>query len=303
MTAKAASAFTVAVSGTRTTVYSYGPEVAHPILAIHGFRGTHYGLEPLAYSLADAGYRVLVPDLPGAGASTPMSITHDAAGYGLWLRELTRQFTKPMTLLGHSFGSVIVGSAIAQGATHAGTVLINPILTSPLAGPRVFATAATRAYYALARLLPEPMGRRLLSSRTIASIGGTLMTSVKDRSLRRWIRQEHRRQAGAFASRDVVLESFAASTLSTVTDFAPTFTRPTLVLGAQRDPLTPVSAYTAELRGIANGVFHIFPESGHLLPYESADMAARLIAQWEREEPVLMDATASVPPFNENPPD
>ncbi len=275
-------ALPIEAGGSRTTVYTYGPEDGPAVLAVHGFRGTHYGLEPLAIALASHGYRVLVPDLPGAGASSPLQGTHDAVGYGAWLGELAERLPQTKLLLGHSFGSVIVSAAVAQGTTPDGTVLINPILEPPLTGPRRIATAAARSYYALARHLPPELGRRLLASKLIAGIGGSLMTSTQDRTLRRWIRDEHLRQAGAFASRDVVLEGFIASTSTTVADFAAHFTSPTLLLGAERDPLSPPSACTAVATGIRAGTFHIFPDRGHLLPYEEAQELSHLVVEWDQ---------------------
>ncbi|WP_162903647.1 alpha/beta fold hydrolase [Leucobacter sp. wl10] len=271
----------VEILGSRTVVHRYGRDGDPAILAVHGFRGSHSGLEPLARALSTAGYRVLVPDLPGAGASSPLGGPHDLAGHGRWLLELAGALA-PRLLLGHSFGTVVVASAIARGATHAGAVLVNPILRPPLDGPRRIATAAARAYYALAELLPERHAIRLLGSRAIAAAGGRLMTTTRDPALRRWIVREHRRQAGAFASRRAVLEAFRASTTSTVADFAGAFTRPTLVLGGDRDPLSPVAACTPEGSGLSEGDFHVFPERGHLLPYEAPWGSARLIAAWER---------------------
>lgn len=268
--------------GSRTTVFGYGQRDRPTILAVHGFRGTHFGLEPLARALAVLGYRVLAPDLPGAGGSGPLPGAHDAAGYGAWLSDLAEQIPRPKLLLGHSFGSVVVASAIAQGAAHDGVVLINPILEPPLAGPRRVATAAARAYYALAGRLPRRMGHRLLASRLIAGVGGALMTSTDDRVLRRWIRDEHLRQADAFASRDVVLESFAASTTTTVADFADHFLGPALVIGAERDPLSSPSACTADATGIRFGTFHVVPGRGHLLPYEETRGVSRIIAEWDQ---------------------
>ncbi|MDQ0645349.1 alpha/beta fold hydrolase [Microbacterium murale] len=274
-------ALRITATGSRTTVFAYGDPTKPAILAVHGFRGTHYGLEPVAHALTHLGYQVLVPDLPGAGESSPLLSRHDTVGYGTWLRDLAAQLPQVRLLLGHSFGSVIVASAIAQGAQHDGAVLVNPILRSPLAGPRRLATAATRAYFALARRLPRPLAHQLLASKLIACIGGTLMTSTTDPTLRRWIRDEHLRQAGAFASRDVVLESFAASTATTITDFAHHFTAPTLLIGGDRDPLSPSWACTAEATGIGSGTFHILADRGHLLPYEEVAEVSRLVAEWD----------------------
>ncbi|WAA65619.1 alpha/beta fold hydrolase [Microbacterium oxydans] len=272
---------TVSAYGSRTAVHAYGPEDGPGVLAVHGFRGTHFGLEPLAVGLASHGYRVHVPDLPGAGRSTPLEGVHDAAGYGRWLVELTQQMPRQRMLLGHSFGTVIVGSAIARGAEHDAAVLVNPILQPPMNGPRKLATAAARAYYALASLLPEDLAHRLLASRLVAGVAGSLMTSTREPALRKWIREEHLREAGSFASRNVVLESFAASSVETLAGFVDAMASPTLILGADADPLSPAEACTQEGSGLRSGTFHVFPNRGHLLPYEETRELTRLIAGWD----------------------
>jgi pimeloyl-ACP methyl ester carboxylesterase len=162
-------------------------------------------------------------------------------------------------------------------------VLLNPILRPALDGPNRVATAAARAYYGLVHGLPRSLAHRLLGSRTVAAISGGIMTTTADPALRRWIRAEHRRQAGAFASREVVRESYLASTRTTVVDFAGTFVRPTLVIGADRDPLGPAHALTSERSGIREGEFRVLSGRGHLLPYEAADECAALIEEWRSD--------------------
>lgn len=272
------------VGGCETAVFDYGRPQDPVVLAIHGFRGTHSGLAPLSHALVARGYRVLAPDLPGSGSSAALSSRHDTPGYAAWLTELTEltaRLAHPPLLLGHSFGSVLAAAAIADGAPARGAVLINPILTPPLAGPKRAATAIARAYYALALRLPDVLGRGLLGSRTIAEIGGAFMTSSSDPGLRRWIRLEHRRQASAFATREAVFEAFAASTSTTVADYAHGISCPALVVGADRDPLSTPAACSAEHSGITTGTFHVLAGLGHLLPYEAPAEAADLVAEWD----------------------
>ncbi|KUF05861.1 alpha/beta fold hydrolase [Leucobacter sp. G161] len=277
-----ARSHTLTVAGATARLFDYGPPDGITCLAVHGFRGTHAGLAPLAEALASHGYRVIVPDLPGAGGSAPLSAPHDTANYAVWLTELTSQFAQPPLLLGHSFGSVVAAAAIAEGAPVRAAALLNPILTLPFAGPSVAATAVARSYYSIARRLPEPLGRGLLANEWVAALGGAFMTSTQDPALRRWIRQEHRNQAGAFASPAVVFESFAASTSTTVADYAGDVSCPTLVIGADRDPLSLSTACTPERSGLTQATFRVLPGLGHLVPYEAPAEAANIIADWER---------------------
>ena len=51
---------------------SCGAPDAPPIVFVHGFRGDHHGLEPIAAHLP--GLRVIAPDLPGFGASDALPL-------------------------------------------------------------------------------------------------------------------------------------------------------------------------------------------------------------------------------------
>lgn len=267
-------------AGSRTAVFAYGDPAAPAVLAVHGFRGTHFGLEPVARALAARGHRVLVPDLPATGASTPLDGPHDAAGYARWLAALSGRLGAPPVLLGHSFGSVVVAAAVAAGIPHRAVVLVNPIATPPLEVSRRGAVAATRAYYGLARRLPTRPARSLLASKAVAVLTSELMATSTDRELRRWMRGEHVRQAGLFADRDAVLEAFAASTGGTVRDFAGRFPAPTLLVAGERDDLGPVETQRRLAALIPDGTLHVLPGVGHLIHYEATDAAAGVVAGW-----------------------
>lgn len=78
------------VCGTRAAYWEYGPEdAAETIVAVHGFRGDHHGLEPVVAHLPEA--RVIMPDLPGFGATPPMNRhAHDLDGYARFVTEFIR---------------------------------------------------------------------------------------------------------------------------------------------------------------------------------------------------------------------
>ncbi|ANY05690.1 alpha/beta fold hydrolase [Pseudonocardia sp. HH130630-07] len=270
----------VEAAGSRTAVYAYGPPDAPAVLAVHGFRGTHLGLEPLARALAARGLRVLVPDLPAAGASTPLPGRHDVDGHAAWLLALSERLGTPPVLLGHSFGSVVVGAAVARGIGHRAVVLVNPIATDPLAANRRGAVAVTRLYYGLVRRLPARPARALLAHRLVAVLTSELMATSTDRGHRRWMRAEHVRQADMFAGRDPVLEAFAASTDATVRDHAGAFGAPTLLVAGERDDLGPVPAQEALAALVPDGSLVVLPRVGHLIHFEATEEAADAVAGW-----------------------
>ncbi|HLY63890.1 MAG TPA: alpha/beta fold hydrolase, partial [Chloroflexota bacterium] len=82
-----------------------------PVLLLHGFPATRHLWARVAPSLTEAGFRVLVPDLVGYGASeAPAQVRVDMAGQAQWMLEL-------LDALGLTHAAVVahdVGSAAAQ---------------------------------------------------------------------------------------------------------------------------------------------------------------------------------------------
>ncbi|MFX6011214.1 hypothetical protein ABTE87_21225, partial [Acinetobacter baumannii] len=68
---------TAEIFGGTTAYWTYGDETADTtIVAVHGFRGEHPGLEPVVAHLP--GIRFVSPDLPGFGETAPLpGRTHD----------------------------------------------------------------------------------------------------------------------------------------------------------------------------------------------------------------------------------
>ena len=134
----------IALRGGVTACWTYGPaDAARTIVFLHGLRGDHHGLEPIVAHLA--GLRVVVPDLPGFGESPRLpDDAHDVAGYAAWAGELLAVVGGEPVLAGHSFGS-IVAAATAVATRPRALVLVNPIATSALRGPRSAITGSRSA--------------------------------------------------------------------------------------------------------------------------------------------------------------
>lgn len=108
----------------------------HGALVLHGFTGTPVSMRPLAEALADAGFAVEMPRLPGHGTAV-----EDLAetGWDDWLTEAERclealQARTPngkVVVAGLSMGGALT-TALAQGHPElAGIVLINAPVAPP----------------------------------------------------------------------------------------------------------------------------------------------------------------------------
>jgi pimeloyl-ACP methyl ester carboxylesterase len=265
--------------GGATAYWTYGPaDAARTVVFLHGLRGDHHGLEPIVSHLD--GVRVVVPDLPGFGASPPFPHdAHDIAGYAAWAGELVDAIGGRPVLAGHSFGS-IVAAAAAPTADVARLVLVNPIAAATLRGPRRAMTWLTVGYHRLGAALPERAGTALLRHPLVTRIASAAMTTTEDPALRRWIHAEHRRYFSGFADRRVLLEAFHASISHDVTEYAADVAVPTLLVATERDDIAPVAAQRALVQRFPDARLVVIAGAGHLAHYEAPAAVADAIAQF-----------------------
>lgn len=276
--------FDVSTLGTHTRVWSYGAPEARPLIMVHGFRGDHHGLEPLAARIAATlpGTRVLVPDLPGFGESPAVpGRTHDIALHGEWLCELTERVAEGgHDILGHSFGSLVVGAALSQGLPSDLITLVNPISAPALEGPRAILTQLAIGYYRLAGALPPRAAHMLLAHPAIVRGMSITMAKTRDPQLRTWIHDQHDRYFSTFSDPNTLLQAFRASVSHTVPEFLAGEERPTLLIAGDRDDITPLPAQLALRNRLTHARLRVVPGVGHLIHYEAIDDAAAEIAHF-----------------------
>jgi pimeloyl-ACP methyl ester carboxylesterase len=270
----------VRVLGSTTRYWEYGPaDAATTVVVVHGFRGDHHGLEPVVAHLCDGSVRVISPDLPGFGRSERLDgIRHDIDGYGRWLREFVAAVgLSEAVVLGHSFGSIVVAGAAANGLAAPRLILVNPIAAPALQGPSGILTRLAVFYYWAAAKLPERVGFALLRNRLIVRVMSIAMAKTRQKELRRFIHDQHDRYFSAFSDRRVVLEAFQASVSSDVSHFAPQISASVLLIAAAEDQITPVAAQH-RLQGLfERAELVVIPKVGHLIHYETPEPAAAAI--------------------------
>lgn len=267
------------VLGSVTRYWVYGPDdAAETIVVVHGYRGEHHGLEPVVAHLR--GVRIISPDLPGFGESAALNdLRHDIAGYGHWLGAFVAalDLPRPPVILGHSFGSIVVSAAVAGGLVVSRVILVNPIAAPALEGPNGFMSRLTLFYYRTGRALPERLGAALLSSWLIVRFMSVFLVKSRDRALRRWIHDQHHTYFSRYATRDSVVEGFEASISADVSQFAARIPQPTLLIGADQDPITTVAAQEHLVALFPDARLTILTGVGHLVHYEKPAEAADAI--------------------------
>ena len=272
--------FQVDVLGAPTHAWEYGDSGGEPLILVHGFRGDHHGLEGIAERVQGA--RVIVPDLPGFGRSPALpGREHTIETYAEWLRAFSLAVApEGSSVLGHSFGSLVVSAAVASGLAPRRLILINPISTPALEGPRRILTQGAIAYYRLGDALPERAGHALLASRLMVRVMSETMAKTRNPELRSWIHDQHDQYFSDFSDKRTLLEAFRASVSHTVGEFSDAFTMPTLLITGDRDDLTPLRAQLELQRRVPGAELKITPGVGHLVHYEAADDAAKWVTEF-----------------------
>ncbi|KAB1658310.1 alpha/beta fold hydrolase [Pseudoclavibacter sp. CFCC 11306] len=271
------------IDGTTTTYWVYGETAsarsndqsrAHSadtptIVLVHGFRGTHEGLDLIAKGLPPD-MRVISPDLPGFGQSESLAAGNTIDAYATWLRRFTAAIGLPEApVLGHSFGSIVVCAAVASGLQPSRVVLINPISQPALQGPQRLGSLAALGYYRLTALLPEGAARRVLSMRLVVRVMSEIMAKTHDPRLRAWIHAQHQAYFSVFDSPSGLLEAFHTSITHDTGEYADKLTMPVLVIAGDRDDIVPLTSQRTFVEALPNARLEVVEGVGHLVHYEA----------------------------------
>jgi pimeloyl-ACP methyl ester carboxylesterase len=248
------------------------------IVFVHGFRGAHDGLHTIIGELTD--FDCYAPDLPGYGVSEALTAEHDLENFSKWLGEFISalKLSGPPTVVGHSFGTMIVAAhAAEQMSDMADVVLINPVSKPSLQGPRAFISGLTSMFFRFTSKLSERGSRLFVDSWLVLQFVSSIMSKSKDRELRKWIHKQHHQTMINYASKKVFYESYLASVRHCVEEYAPRIINRTLMIAGERDDITSVAQQTEVSAKMPNASLEVIPKVGHLVHYEASSEAAYLI--------------------------
>ncbi len=269
----------VKVYGSQTSYFVYNPKQKPTIIMIHGLRGDHHGLEFIAKELDK--FKVIVPDLPGFGKSTPMGSTHDIEGYAKFVNDFIKslKLSKPPALVGHSFGSIICAKFAAQHPSKISKlVLINPIAKPPLENSRLGWLA--NSYYWLGQKLPEKAGTKMLRSRLVIRVMSQSLAKTKNPELLKRVHTQHLKYFSGFHNRVSLGESYQASIKNHVGKWSSELTMPVLLIAGQKDNIAPIESQEKLEKKIAGSTLVTIADTGHLVHYETPKIAGKIISDF-----------------------
>lgn len=262
--------------------WEYNPAGTPTVVVIHGYRGTHHGLERIIAHMPEV--RFIVPDLPGFGQSRAFEDkTHSIENYASTMADfITQQQLAGSVVLGHSMGSIVAAElAKTQPELMSSLILINPIASHPLKGASGLIVRPSIVYHWLGgKALPTRAGRQLLDSKAFLLFGSVLMAKTRDPELRKIIHANHLTHMREYSSPATLYEAYLGSLSGTVTERAPHITVPTLLIAGERDDLAPPATQQKLLAALPAAQLVVIDNVGHLIHYEKPAEAAGAIREF-----------------------
>ncbi len=274
------SSHKITESGTHYWVYNDDPKLP-VVVMIHGFRGTHHGLELIAKNLPK--YRVIIPDLPGFGETEPLKKVHSMENFVKWLENFINDMhlEKPPFLLGHSFGSIVTANfAASNPKSISKLILVNPIGAPALSGPKAAMTKLASFYYWLGSIMPAKLAVRWLSAKSIVMIMSITLAKTRDKKTRKFIHKQHLLHFSTFANSKSLLEAYETSINHNVRESAQNIFVPTLLITGDRDDITPLDKQFELAELFPDAKIKVIKAVGHLTHYEKPGEVAGYIKEF-----------------------
>lgn len=261
--------------GAELHVVTAGTRRAHAprIVLSHCWTGDRRVWGPVARRLVAGGHEVVLYDHRGHGRSTvgrgPLTLESLADDLGVVLDHLG---ASPAVLAGHSMGGMVVQSFAARHPDElrrrVGAAVLASTASSPvLRGVRRRFGPAVVGHRRAAALL----GRPRLGPRTVRDFVGR----PRHGSHLRAVTETFRTTPGPVRSQ--LLQAMCAMDLSA--GLAALRAIPVTVVVGEKDRHTPVRHALRITEALPHARLVVEPGAGHMLPFESPDLLARLIAQ------------------------
>jgi pimeloyl-ACP methyl ester carboxylesterase len=243
----------VAIAGVPVSYFDSGGDGA-PVVLLHGWGLSAASWRPVTDRLREGAWRLIVPDLPGFGASPMFPHPARLSDYSRLVASLVRQLNlAEVALVGHSFGGRIAMQLAAEQPA-----LVRQVVLVDSAGVRR-RTVRLRLTALVARAL-RPLFRP-------AAMAGLR------RRIYRWL------DADDYVSRPELTATFRSIINEDLTPLLPRIGQPTLMLWGERDLVTPLDDARRMLAALPNARLSVLAGAGHVPFHEQPEaFAAQLKA-------------------------
>lgn len=240
-----------------------------PVVLLHGFPLCRRMWAPQVEVLAQAGFRVITPDLPGFGASPPLNGPVGMAAYADAVIGLLDHLNIEKAVIGGmSMGGYVLLSLVERypQRLQAALYLVTRAAADDAAGKVRRGNLAGAVRGGDREVVPDAF-EKLLFAPEIPRQRPELVASV-----RQWM--------DAAAPEGVVGGLLAMRDRKDYLDLLPTLRVPSLVIGAAEDLAVPPVHAEALAAGLPDAELHIIPAAGHMVNLEQPEAFNRILLDY-----------------------
>ena len=269
----------VAVDGARIHVQEMGAANAPPVVLLHGFCSSNYIWADVMRPFADAGFRVVAPDLVGYGFSEKPSYAEYTiqAQARMVLRLLDRLGIGRSTLIGSSYGGAVAATvALAASERIEKLVLVSPVSNNNVRDQTLLRLAAAPVIGDLFSpvLLDSRALMRWRMSRVYAPHNAHLLNDTA--------RMEgHHRPLRTANTHRAIINTLRRWSATHVSREAHLIEAPTLLLWGENDQDIPLHEGQRLFRAIPDARLIVFRHCGHIpheeYPAQFVDVVSRFL--------------------------
>ncbi len=264
------------IEGMRVHYQEAGRSDAPPMILIHGFASSNLVWSKVLLELAEAGFRVIAPDLLGFGYSgKPRELDYTIASQAHLIVSLLKQLGIDRTVVvGSSYGGAIAATVALDNAEVVEKLVLVGAVTN---------NAPTR--YLLMRLFSSPVIGDILSPLLVGSrrLLRTRMKRVYDRH--EWVLDEKRVHARHLPLRTrgthrAIVRTVRRWDADRVSRDAHLIAQPTLLLWGDNDREVPLRDGERLHEEIPNSRLIVFQECGHLPHEEYPEAFTKVVTEF-----------------------
>jgi pimeloyl-ACP methyl ester carboxylesterase len=132
----------------------------------------------------------------------------------------------------------------------------------------------------IAGFAPRFAGEWLLRNKMAVMVMSVVMAKSKDKTLRRWIHNQHLSNFSDFKSVRVATEGYQASISANLSDYAAKISAPVLIVAASLDDITDIATQREVAKMYPRASLKEIVNVGHLVHYEAPEQAAAFIDEF-----------------------
>jgi len=265
------------VGGVRVHYQEAGEAGAPPIVLVHGFTASNFVWRDVFLPLADAGYRVIAPDIIGFGfTEKPRAHEYTIDAQARMIIGLLDELKiSRATLVGSSYGGAIACvCALDYAERIEKLVLVSPVTNDAVKNQKLLRLARIP-------LMGDALSPLMLGSKTLMRFRMKKVYARGAGPLHSNERMEaHHRPLRTAATQRAFMKILRRWSANRIEEQAANITHPTLLVWGEKDLDVPLKNAAPMLERMPNARLVVFKNCGHLPQEEFAPDFAKLVVEY-----------------------